>query len=93
MDHAVSETEKGRRLQILLERQRQIQAASNQTLVGQTFDVLVDGGGKREGQWAGRTSSNRVVNFTSPQSGLLGHYVNTRIVSAGPNSLVGEHVI
>jgi len=93
MDHAVSETEKSRRLQILLERQRQIQAASNQTLVGQTFDVLVDGGGKREGQWAGRTSSNRVVNFTSPQSGLLGHYVSTRVVGAGPNSLVGEHVI
>jgi len=77
----------------LLERQRQIQAVRNQTLVGQEFEVLVDGGGRRENQWAGRTSSNRIVNFASPRSELLGHYIRTRITSAGPNSLAGEHII
>jgi tRNA-2-methylthio-N6-dimethylallyladenosine synthase len=93
MADAVPEEEKGRRLQVLLERQRQIQAVRNQTLVGQEFEVLVDGGGRRENQWAGRTSSNRIVNFASPRSELLGHYIRTRITSAGPNSLAGEHII
>ena len=90
---AISEEEKGRRLQILQNRQREIQIARNQALIGSEFGVLVDGGGRRENQWAGRTSSNRTVNFTSPRGDLLGHYVDVRVLSAGPNSLVGEHVI
>ena len=30
------------------------------------------------GQWAGRSTSNRVVNFTSPRENLLGEYVQVR---------------
>jgi tRNA-2-methylthio-N6-dimethylallyladenosine synthase len=90
---AIPEEEKSRRLQVLQERQRKIQTARNETLIGNRFEVLVDGGGRRENQWAGRTSANRTVNFTSPGTGLLGQYVNVRVVHAGPNSLVGEHVI
>ncbi len=93
MADPVPEEEKGRRLAVLQDRQRQIQTARNEALVGQSFEVLVDGQSRREGQWAGRTSSNRVVNFTSPQEHLLGHYVQVRVTRAGPNSLVGEQVI
>jgi tRNA-2-methylthio-N6-dimethylallyladenosine synthase len=92
MPGAIREEEKGRRINLLLERQRQIQLARNETLVGQTFEVLVEGGGRRTGQWSGRTSSNRVLNFTSPRIELLGEYVQVRVLRAGPNSLVGEHV-
>ncbi len=89
----IPEEEKGRRLAVLQERQRQIQTARNQGLVGQAFEVLVDGQSRKEAQWAGRTSSNRVLNFTSPLENLLGNYIQVRVTSAGPNSLVGEHVI
>jgi len=93
MSDPIPEEEKGRRLMIVQERQRQIQTMRNETLVGQSFEVLVDGQSRRANQWAGRSSSNRVVNFTSPRSNLLGEYIQVRVTRAGPNSLVGEHDI
>ena len=93
MPGAIPEEEKGRRLAVLQERQRQIQTARNAALVGAVFEVLVDGRHAAKGQWAGRTTSNRVVNFTSPDENLLGQYLQTRITRAGPNSLVGEQVL
>lgn len=92
MPDDVPEEEKGRRLAVLQERQREIQQARNEQLIGQSFEVLVEGR-SRPGQWAGRTSSNRMVNFTSPQPPGLGEYRNVVIHRAGPNSLVGEAVI
>ena len=93
MPDAVPEEEKGRRLARVMDRQREIQRARNEALVGQTFEVLVDGASRRPGQWSGRCSSNRILNFTSPQENLLGEYVQVRVTSASPNCLVGEHVI
>jgi len=93
MPDAIPEEEKGRRLAVLQDRQREIQVARNEVLIGRTVEVLVDGGGRREGQWAGRTSSNRTVNFSSPRAGLFGQYVNVVVNQAGPNSLIGEHAI
>ncbi len=90
---AIPEEEKGRRLARVMDRQREIQRARNETLVGQTFEVLVDGASRRPGQWSGRCSSNRILNFTSPQENLLGEYVPVRVSSASPNCLVGEHVV
>jgi len=89
----VPEAEKSRRLAELLERQRAIQAARSATLVGKEFEVLVEAASRRESQWSGRTSSNRVLNFTSPRRDLLGEYLQVRITSASASSLVGEHVI
>ncbi len=87
----IPETEKSRRLALLLERQRQIQIERNQKMIGRTVEVLVDGRHEVRNQWTGRTSSNRVVNFTSPVKDLLGQYTQVTISQAGPNSLVGEH--
>ncbi|HEV2101661.1 MAG TPA: tRNA (N6-isopentenyl adenosine(37)-C2)-methylthiotransferase MiaB [Candidatus Acidoferrum sp.] len=92
MADAIPEEEKGRRLAILMDRQREIQRAQNEKLVGETFEVLVDGKSRRESQWSGHTSSNRVMNFTSPERELLGDYVQVKVVSAMPNCLVGEMV-
>jgi tRNA-2-methylthio-N6-dimethylallyladenosine synthase len=92
MPDAVPEEEKRRRLARVLDHQREIQLARNEALVGRTFEVLVDGASRRAGQWSGRCSSNRVLNFTSPQTDLLGQYIQVQVSSAGPNSLVGEHV-
>jgi tRNA-2-methylthio-N6-dimethylallyladenosine synthase len=93
MADAVPEEEKGRRLAIVQDRQREIQIVRNNGLVGETFEVLVDGASRHPGQWAGRSSSNRILNFTSPRADLLGQYVHVRVTGAAPNSLVGEQVI
>ena len=92
MPDAIAEEEKGRRLARVMDRQREIQLARNEAHVGKTFEVLVDGVSRRAGQWSGRCSSNRVLNFTSPRTDLLGEYVQVQVLRAGPNSLVGEHV-
>jgi tRNA-2-methylthio-N6-dimethylallyladenosine synthase len=92
MEDALPEEEKGRRLAILQERQRQIQIERNERLVGETFEVLVDGRHAQRGQWSGRTTGNRVLNFTSRCENILGEYLQVRVTRAGPNSLVGEHI-
>jgi len=93
MPDAIPEVEKSRRLAILQDRQRQIQRARNEKLVGETFEVLVDGHNAARAQWTGRSTSNRVINFTSPHESLLGEYVQVRVTRAAPYSLVGEHVV
>src|SRR5215467_21766 len=92
MPQASSEEEKSRRLALLLERQRAIQAEALGRLRGQWFEVHVDGKSKKEGQWYGHTSCNRVVNFTSAAADILGQYIPVRIANCTPNSLLGEHV-
>ncbi len=93
MPDAIPAEEKGRRLARVMDRQREIQRVRNEALVGQTFEVLVDGASRREGQWSGRCSSNRILNFTSPQNALLGEYVRVHVSSSSPNCLIGEHVV
>jgi len=93
MNDPIPEDEKGRRLGVLQEKQREIQTARNLTLIGETFEVLVSGKSRRESQWSGYTSSHRVVNFASPVKELLGTYVQVRVTGATPNSLVGEHAV
>jgi tRNA-2-methylthio-N6-dimethylallyladenosine synthase len=92
MPDAISEQEKSRRLAVLQDRQRLIQSERNEALLGTAFEVMVSGKSRRENQWTGYTSCHRVVNFTSQRQELLGTYVQVRVTSAGPNSLVGEHV-
>ena len=92
MNDPVPEEEKSRRLAILQEKQREIQSARNAKLVGNSFEILVNGKSRRENQWTGHTSCHRVINFTSQEQELLGTYVQVRVTSAGPNSLVGEQI-
>jgi tRNA-2-methylthio-N6-dimethylallyladenosine synthase len=90
MEDAIPEEEKSRRLAMLMEKQREIQRARNEKLVGQSFEVLVEGKSKKEHQWSGHTSSNKVMNFTSRREESLGDYVRVKVVSVTPNSLIGE---
>src|SRR6266851_4570573 len=91
MNDAIPEEEKGRRLAVVQEKQREIQAARNAELAGKTFEVLVSGKSRRENHWTGYTTSHRMINFASQERALLGTYVQVRVTGAGPNSLVGEH--
>ena len=78
----VAEEEKGRRLAVLQEAQRQIQLRRNQALVGQTFEVLVEGYQPRLGQAVGRTTSNRVLNFPGEPADI-GCYRQVKVTSVG----------
>ncbi|HEY2458809.1 MAG TPA: tRNA (N6-isopentenyl adenosine(37)-C2)-methylthiotransferase MiaB [Candidatus Acidoferrum sp.] len=90
MEDAIPEQEKSRRLAALNSKQQSIQVARNAELAGKRFEVLVEGKSRRENQWTGHTSCNRILNFTSPERDILGHYRQIRVTSAGANSLVGE---
>ncbi|MGH9776089.1 MAG: tRNA (N6-isopentenyl adenosine(37)-C2)-methylthiotransferase MiaB [Candidatus Acidiferrales bacterium] len=92
LPEAISEEGKGSRLASLMAQQKQIQLEKHETLVGRDFEVLVDSRHASRGQWAGRTTSNRIINFVSPSENLLGKYLDVRVNRAGPNSLVGEQV-
>ena len=92
MPDAIAEDVKSQRLAAVQQRQREIQIAENQSFLGSECEVLVDGRHEARGQWSGRTTSNRIVNFTTPAQNLLGQYCQVKITGAGPNSLVGEHI-
>jgi tRNA-2-methylthio-N6-dimethylallyladenosine synthase len=92
MPNAIPEEEKSRRLAILNDRQRQIQTARYEKLVGDVFEVHTDGHHPARGVWGGRTSCNRLVNFTSSRESLLGEYIQVKISRASANALFGEHL-
>ncbi len=91
----IPEEEKSRRLAIAQERQRQIQIRRNAGYVGAVEECLVEGFNKATGQWIGRTTQHKTLNFLHAAAGgddLTGKYVAVRVTRAGPNSLVGEWV-
>jgi tRNA-2-methylthio-N6-dimethylallyladenosine synthase len=88
----VPEEEKGRRLAVLQDLQRQIQWNLHRQAVGTEAEVLVDSRSRRrEHELAGRTTGNTVVNLPGPGD-WLGRLVTVRIERAGPNSLWGRAV-
>ncbi len=93
----VHEEDKSRRLHTLQERQKQIQLRRNYHLIGREEEALVEGRKDKFQQWVGRTTQNRVLNFTDPSglassSNLMGRYCQVQVTASGPNSLVGELV-
>jgi tRNA-2-methylthio-N6-dimethylallyladenosine synthase len=94
MIDSVEETEKSTRLQVLLDRQREIQRVNYSKHIGQKMEVMVEGLNPAKGQIAGRSSQNKAVNFTSkmPIAPAPGTYMNVKITGAFPNSLTGEAV-
>ncbi len=94
LNDAIPDEEKARRLAVLNEKQRQIQTHRNKRHLGQTARVMVEGKNPTRGQWIGRTSQIKVLNFTAPDGVELktGSYVDVRVTTSFPNSLVGEMV-
>jgi tRNA-2-methylthio-N6-dimethylallyladenosine synthase len=86
----VPEEEKSRRLTAVQERQRAIQIRRNADYVGRIEEVLVEGWNKATGQWIGRTSQHKTLNFPGGGNDLTGRYLDVRVLRAGANSLVGE---
>jgi len=92
----ISDQEKSRRLAVLQDKQKQIQVHRNQRHVGQTLEVMVEGKNELRGQWVGRSSQNKVLNFTVQPGGpypAIGGYARVRTTTSFPNSLLGEMVV
>ncbi len=94
MIDSIPEQEKARRLQVLLERQREIQRANYARHLGEVIEVMVEGHHPQRGQVAGRSSQNKPINFSWPDPILPapGSYLQVKVVATHPNSLVGEPV-
>ncbi len=94
MIDSIPENEKARRLQMMLDQQREIQRVNYTRHIGQVMDVMVENSNTARGQIGGRSSQNKPVNFTSNQliAPAPGSCVQVRITAAFPNSLVGEAV-
>ena len=92
---AIPDTEKAHRLTVLQEKQREIQRRRYQRHVGQILEVMVEGKNEARGQWIGRTSQNKTLNFTVPPGTApdLGSYIPVVTTGSFPNSLLGEMVI
>ncbi len=95
----IPEEEKVLRFQILTELQRTVQMRRNAKYVGQREEVHVEGFNSATGQWIGRTSQNKMLNFGDPSfpaptgsETLVGKYTDVLVTRASPHSLAGERV-
>ena len=92
---AIPDEEKARRLTVLQEKQRDLQKRLNLRHIGQILEVMVEGRNESRGQWVGRTSQNKVMNFTVPGdvTPAPGSYLSVVATASFPNSLLGQMVI
>jgi len=88
----VSFEEKKRRLSLVQQLQKEIQLELHKSLVGRVMNVLCLGKSKKDpGLFSGRNEGYQVVNFKSKNE-VIGQFVNVRITSFGPYSLIGEEI-
>jgi tRNA-2-methylthio-N6-dimethylallyladenosine synthase len=94
MPDSISDEEKSQRLQILLDRQREIQKSNYAKHIGEKLEVMVEGHNTARGQVIGRTTQNKTLNFTTRQPILPapGSYLPVRVTQSYPNSLLGEAI-
>jgi len=87
---SVPDDVKKQRLQILQDRLRELETKFSNEMVGTTQRILVERESQKgEGDIAGRTENNRVVNFPG-DTALIGKFVDVVITDAYVNSLRGE---
>src|ERR1700722_5670804 len=65
LEDAIPEAEKSRRLEVIMSRQREIQTERDKKYVGANVEVMVEGYNSGRGQWVGRTSQNKTLNFVA----------------------------
>jgi tRNA-2-methylthio-N6-dimethylallyladenosine synthase len=95
LEDAIPDQEKSRRLEVLMSRQKEIQITRYRKYIGEILEVMVEGRNEARKQWIGRTSHNKTLNFTAPDTSIpqIGSYVKVKATQSFPNSLLGELVI
>jgi len=87
----LSRSEKVERLEVLARRQREISYELNRRLIGQERLALVEGASARDaGEFAGRISENKVVNFGGDAE--VGGWKRVAVTGASAWALRGETV-
>ena len=90
MENQIPEDVKHERFNRVLERVNAIVGEINKSYIGKTVEVLVEGKSKTdENKFMGRTRQNKLVNFTTEDTNLIGKLVNVDIVDATGFSLIG----
>jgi tRNA-2-methylthio-N6-dimethylallyladenosine synthase len=95
LEDAIPDEEKARRLDVLMNRQREIQRVRYEKYIGARCEVMVEGRNEARAQYIGRTSHNKTLNFTAPEiaNPKPGAYAPILVTGSFPNSLLGELVI
>ena len=95
LEDAIPDQEKAHRLEVLMTRQKEIQITRYKRYIGETLEVMVEGRNDARRQYIGRTTHNKTLNFTAPETSVPqpGTYVRVRATQSFPNSLLGELVI
>ncbi|MGH2567038.1 MAG: tRNA (N6-isopentenyl adenosine(37)-C2)-methylthiotransferase MiaB [Bacteroidota bacterium] len=92
MGDGVADEIKVRRLNEIIELQREISWRKNQELIGQTVEVLVEGPSKKSAKdYCGRTDTNKMAVF--PKGAMKpGDYYNVKIERANSATLFGTAI-
>lgn len=91
LDDPTDQGTKKSRLAALQSRISQNAQKISRNMVGTLQSILVTGPSKRDpSELSGRTENNRVVNFRSDKTNLIGKLVECEIVESFPNSLRGR---
>ena len=92
MEDDVPETTKLRRLQEIVDLQRQHSAFRTKQFVGKTVEVLIEKESKKSTQdWSGRNSQSITVVFPK-ENYKIGEFVNVKITNCTSGTLIGEAV-
>ncbi|MCS7279024.1 MAG: tRNA (N6-isopentenyl adenosine(37)-C2)-methylthiotransferase MiaB [Thermodesulfobacteriaceae bacterium] len=93
LSEKISEEVKERRLAEVHRVQEKITQEIYQSYVGKEVEVLVEGLSKKSSSFlTGRTTTNVIVNFSSPRLDLKGALVKVFIEEAGKHSLKGRYL-
>ena len=88
----IPEETKIRRLNEIIALQNELSAESNASMIGKTYEVLVENYSKRSReQLCGRTEQNKMVVFDKGNH-HIGDFVNVRITASSSATLIGEEV-
>lgn len=91
MKDDVSEEEKSKRLNEIIDLQHQIAYEINQSLIGTEETILIEGFSKKSEQFlSGRTDSNKIVIIPTEDTIKIGDYVKVKINRATSATLFGE---
>jgi tRNA-2-methylthio-N6-dimethylallyladenosine synthase len=95
-EDSLSDDVRGARLREIQAYQLKIQDKIHQTIIGNTYRILVDSDGNMGGikKWKGRTNCNRIVHFVPSdlETDYKWHWVDVKITSATALSCQGEFV-
>jgi 2-methylthioadenine synthetase len=93
MDDDVSEEDKSRRLQEIIDLQLSISYQVNQEMIGREEIILIEGFSKKSNEFfAGRTDSNKMVIVPVQQGIKEGDYLKVKINRGTSGTLFGDYI-